>query len=153
MYGIDLSVQTENMMPFIGLGMSLAVAYDIFGFVRSIFAGRTIISFVLDFSYCILAAGATYLLFLGTTSGVIRFYLLLSELTGAVVYFMTAGRLAGRISAGISAVMNKIFGIFPAVFSQLKSKLRASILKISEKLRKKHKKHKNKLKKCLKHTD
>lgn len=153
MYGIDLSVQIENMMPFIGLGMSLAVVYDIFGFVRSIFGGRTIISFVLDFSYCILAAGATYLLFLGTTSGVIRLYLLLSELTGAVVYFMTAGRLAGRLTAGISAVMNKVSGRLSALFSQIKSKIRALISKIIEKLRKKHKNHKNKLKKRLKHTD
>ena len=153
MFGIDLSVQLENMMPFIGLGVSLAAIYDIFGIVRGFSGNNRLVSLVADFSYCILSAAATYLLFLGTTSGVIRLYLLLSELTGAVVYSMTAGRLVRRVTGRLFEFVRSIFRKILTPFFKLKSKFRACFVKISEKHHKKQKKPENKLKKCLKHTE
>ena len=105
-----------------------------------------------SFSFCILAAVSTYLLFLGTTNGIVRFYLLVSEITGAAVYTATAGRLfgcvSGRISFALSVVISRLF----SPFARLAHKTRIAVAEIKAKLDKKLKKSKNKLKKCLKDT-
>lgn len=152
MYGIDLSVQLENMMPFIGLGLSLGVIYDIFGIVRCVCGKIRAAVFAVDFVYCIIAAVGTYLLFLGTTSGVVRLYLLLSEITGAAVYFATAGRLAGRVCNGIGVAVNAVLGKVFSPFAALREKTALKTEKMRQKLFKNLQKSKNKLKKCLKDT-
>ncbi len=150
MYGVDLTVQLENLMPFLGLGFGIGLVYDILGFFRSIFVRLKAVVFVIDFSFCVFVGLTSYLLFLGTTEGVVRIYLVIAEITGGAVYFMTAGRLISRLVSRFSRIILLVFRRISAPFVCLKKKIGGVSGKIRKIFDKKLKIFQNKLKKRLK---
>lgn len=150
MYGVDLSVQLENLMPFLGLGFFLGFFYDIISVFRYAFCRFKTLIFVFDFLFCILTAVISYLLFLGTTNGVIRIYLVLAEITGAAVYFFTVGRIISRMVRRIAKAFSQLFRFLFAPFMFLKKKSQILIKKTKAFLLKNMKIIQNKLKKHLK---
>lgn len=146
MYGTDLSVQIENLMPFAGLGFILGLIYDILGLFRKTFTKNRVIVFVVDFGFCIFVAVSSFLLLLGTANGFIRIYLLVAEILGAVIYFLTFGILVSSAVRLISDSVKKCF----SPFFKLRKNLFIKLKKIKEKLQKIIEKVKNKLKKPLK---
>ena len=150
MYGVDLSVQIENLMPFLGLGFILGIVYDAAGIVRNLFVKLKFIVFVVDFLFCILSAVLTYLLLLATANGFIRIYLLLALFTGAAVYFSTLGVLVSFVTVKFSKFLRRIFTVIFSPFYCVLKKLSAVLHKMKEKILKKIEISKNKLKKPLK---
>lgn len=136
MYGTDLSVQITNLMPFAGLGFVLGFLYDISGLLRSTFPKCRLIVFFSDFFYCLFATISTYLLLLGTANGFIRIYLIITEIIGAVVYFLTFGTL---VSAIVKIVSDTVRRCFSPVFI-LRRKIGEKIMKILKKMKNKFKK-------------
>lgn len=116
MYGIDLSVQIENLMPALGLGFLLGFVYDTVRFLRLIFSKGKTALFVADFLFVIFCTLSSYLMILGVNNGNIRIYLILAEITGAAVYFCTAGIVVSsvlrRISDFIRMLLRKVFSPF-----------------------------------------
>ncbi len=150
MYGVDLSVQIENLMPFLGLGFILGIVYDAAGIIRSLFVKLKPIVFVADFLFCILSAVLTYLLLLATANGFIRIYLLLALFTGAAVYFSTLGVLVSFVTKKLSKLVRGIFTVIFSPFYRVLKKMFAGLNKLKEKIIKKLENSKNKLKKPLK---
>ena len=136
MYGVDLSIQFENLMPAIGLGFILGFVYDIFQFIRQVFLNRKSVVFITDMIYVLLCALASFMLFVAVNSGRIRGYLILFEVLAVCVYRFTAGRLMSVIlkkaSMIINAVWKKIFTLFSVPFKFTYT----VILKVSKRLKK-----------------
>ena len=146
MYGTDLSVQIENLMPFVGLGFILGLLYDILSLFRRTFRKTGVTVFVVDFCFCIFVAVSSFLLLLGTANGFIRVYLLVAEILGAVIYFLTFGILVSSVVGLLSDLIKKCF----SPFFKLRKMIFIKIKKITEKLLKFIEILKNKLKKPLK---
>ena len=62
MYGVDLSVQFENLMPAIGLGFILGFVYDIFKFIRQIFFNGKTAFFITDMIFVVVCTLSSFLL-------------------------------------------------------------------------------------------
>lgn len=150
MYGIDLSVQIENLMPALGLGFLLGVVYDAVRFLRLLLSEGKIFLFITDMLFVVFCTFSSFLLFLGVNNGNIRLYLILAEITGAAVYFCTAGIIAIALYRKTAYVIKKAFNVIflPLIF--LKKKIFLIIKNLHGKFYEILKKMKNKFKKPLK---
>ena len=153
MYGIDLSVQIENLMPALGLGFLLGFVYDCVRFLRFVFPSGKIFLFISDMLFVVFCTFSSFLLFLGVNNGNIRMYLVIAEITGAAVYFCTAGILIISVFGKIAYVIKKSFNIIFKPFVFLKKKIFSIIKKLCTKIYEILKKMKNKFKKPLKDAD
>ena len=153
MYGIDLSVQIENLMPALGLGFILGFVYDMCRFIRLSLSKNKAVLFISDLLYIVFCTLSSYLMILGVNNGNIRLYLILAEITGCAVYFCTAGIIISGFLNLVSTILRKIFYLFTYPFISVFKK----ILSTGKILCKKHctflKKSKNKFKKPLKDED
>lgn len=150
MYGIDLSVQIENLMPALGLGFLLGFVYDCVRFLRIVLPTGKIFLFISDMLFVVFCTFSSFLLFLGVNFGNIRMYLVVAEITGAAVYFCTAGIIIMSLFRKIAHVIKKSFAIIFKPFIFLKKKIFAIMKKICAKICEILKKMKNKFKKPLK---
>ncbi len=96
MYGVDLFVQIENLMPALGLGFLLALIYDLFVFLRLCAGDGKVVCFAADFVYVVLCSVCSFLMILAVNDGVIRFYLVGAEIVAAVIYRCTFSKLLSR---------------------------------------------------------
>lgn len=153
MYGIDLSVQIENLMPAMGLGFLLGFIYDTVRFLRLSFSKGKTALFVADFLFVIFCTLSSYLMILGVNNGNIRIYLILAEITGAAVYFCTAGVVISLIFRRVSGIIRNIFYTVFSPFSFLAKKIVYVVKKKQEKMYKFFLNFKKKSKKTLQDED
>lgn len=153
MYGIDLSVQIENLMPSLGLGFLLGFIYDAVRFLRLAFSKGKTVLFITDMLFIVFCTLTSYLMILGVNNGNIRIYLILAEITGAAVYFCTAGIVISAILRSTADIIRKIFQIIITPFVFLKKRIMHLIKTMSEKMYIFLKKFQNKFKKPLQDED
>ena len=92
-YSLSLASQTKGFLFSLGFGFIMGAIYDAFRIVRiSISKGRRAQIFF-DVAYCILLAFLTFIFFISVNEGEIRFYLLLGEAIGFVVYSLSMGAI------------------------------------------------------------
>lgn len=136
MYGVDLSVQFENLMPAIGLGFILGFVYDIFKLIRQIFFNGKTAFFITDMIFVVVCTLSSFMLFIAVNSGRIRGYLVMFEVLAACVYRFTAGQLVSAVTDKFSKVINalcvKVFSVFSVPIKRMYTLLR----KVSKRLEK-----------------
>lgn len=142
MYGIDLSVQFENLMPALGLGFILAFVYDVTVFLRSIFFSGKAGIFLTDMIFVIFCTVSSLLLFFAVNSGHIRTYLVLAEVLAAAVYRFTAGAVVAAVAGKIAAFTKNIILKIISPFRFIEDKISYAVAKNKEKVRKLLKKFK-----------
>lgn len=142
MYGVDLSVQFENLMPAIGLGFILGFVYDIFKFIRQIFFNGKTAFFITDMIFVVVCALSSFLLFVAVNSGRIRGYLILFEVLAACVYRFTAGQLVSAVLDKSSMLINAFFRKVASVICVPMKKMYTFICKVSKRFEKNLKKSK-----------
>lgn len=95
------------------LGAILAACYDVLRVFRLAVKCGTLVVFLQDILYFVLAALATFCFLLAWNDGRVRVYLLSGELVGAVAYFFTVSRLVmkffGMVIRGIKRPFEKLF--------------------------------------------
>jgi spore cortex biosynthesis protein YabQ len=107
---IYIAQQTTAFLWAIFVGAALGLLYDSFRILRiAIPCGNTFIA-VQDVLFFITCALVTFLFLLGQAEGKVRFFLLVGELLGGVLYFST-------ISIPIMGVSRKIIAVIRAVIS------------------------------------
>lgn len=153
MYGIDLSVQIENLMPALGLGFLLGLFYDVVRFLRLVFSKGKILLFITDMLFVVFCTLTSFLLIIGLNNGHIRFYLILAEITGAVVYFSTAGIIISALLHKISFAIKKAVMLIFSPLMFLKTKIDIITKKLTKKSGINLKKIQNKFKKPLQDDD
>lgn len=91
-------------------GAGLGMLWDLFRIFRLGFPTGRVSAFVEDVAYAVLAALATLLFFYLFTSGAFRFFVLVGELLGFVVYYFTIGRLVYQIFIVLIRFLKKLIG-------------------------------------------
>jgi spore cortex biosynthesis protein YabQ len=103
--GIYLADQTADFLRALLLGAALGVVYDVFRVLRIAFPQKTAFGrlaiFIEDLLFFTLCAAATFVFLMGAVQGRIRFFLLLGEGLGAVIYYFTVGSLVMKVAQAI----------------------------------------------------
>lgn len=106
------------------LGVVLGFAYDIFRILRMIVNSKNISIFIQDVLYFIISGIITFWFVLYFNSGDSRFYILVGEAIGWILYHLTIGNLIYRCS-------NKLVNGFKSKICMIKSNVIAKIFRNS----------------------
>lgn len=99
--GLSVGGQSLTFLLSVVLGAGLGALYDLFRISRKAFALPAILIAIEDLLYFFLCAFATFCYMLGATDGRVRWFILLGELLGAVIYHFTLGELVMAVSDAI----------------------------------------------------
>ena len=150
MYGIDLSVQFENLMPALGLGFILGLLYDILRLSCIVFHKKQTVVFAVDVIFIVMCTGISYLLYIALNNGHVRLYLLIAQTLGGVIYRFTAGELIFSFFMKIIKAAEKLILTVFAPVKVFAGKISEILRKMVRKIYINFKKIKNKFKKALK---
>lgn len=107
--GIHLADQTVSFLQACLLGAALGALYDIFRILRIAFPPGKVALFLQDLFFFALCAILSFLFLLTASDGIVRMFLLVGELIGALLYHCTLGqmviRAAGALIAGVKAIL------------------------------------------------
>lgn len=92
--------QAWRLLSSAGFGFLLGAYYELFRFVRRLFATKAIGTFALDMVWCVTAALSTFLFDLVLSGGQLRGYLFFGCAVGFSVYLVTIGQLVSRVTDG-----------------------------------------------------
>lgn len=106
--GVQLSNQTLAFLHACLLGAAMGVFYDVFRILRIAIPTRKGVVFAQDVVFFLLCAVATFLFLLSEIDGVVRVFLFIGELLGAVLYYFTLGQLVMKVSKTIIEVVKAI---------------------------------------------
>lgn len=102
------------------LGVGFGVVYDGFRVLRLFLPSGEKIVFVEDGLFFLIITVANFLFFLSRTYGELRLFLIIGELLGFLIYYLTAGRavyfLMLHLSRGIKRLCGMVFHIFAKLF-------------------------------------
>lgn len=91
---MDFAGQLYTFLTTMVIGVSLGFIFDFYRVLRGIFKPRSVVTYMFDFFYWLLAIIITFGGLLASNWGELRFYVFIGLLGGAVLYF----RLISRFS-------------------------------------------------------
>lgn len=106
--GITVAEETKVFLLSCLLGGALGVVYDIFRILRVAVPHGRIGVLLEDMLYCLILTFCNFLFFLQFCRGYFRFYVLLGEGLGFLIYFFTVGILVIHAAKGIITWIKKI---------------------------------------------
>lgn len=109
---VDIVQQNILFLQAIVLGAFIGLFYDIFRMFRIAFKCNKVIVCIQDIVFWIIISVASFLFMLIFNAGIIRGYLLMAELIGAILYHLTIGMLLMKISNFIIDKIKKILRFF-----------------------------------------
>lgn len=136
--GVSVSGQLQVFGLAVLLGVGLGLVYEVFRLLRLAFSSQKTVVFVQDVLFSLTALISTFVFVVAVNEGQLRFFLLIGELCGFMVYYFTLGALIFRLSSLIIGTVRKILSF---LFSPLKKALdRRASKKKTEKSKKNPKK-------------
>jgi len=105
---ISVSQQAAVFLLAVAFGFVLGALYDIFRIIRIAVKCGTVSVFLQDLLFFTICALLTFLYIFYTNSGDVRFFIILGEFFGAILYICSVGALVMRISAKIVEVIKRI---------------------------------------------
>ena len=148
MYTASVS-PTEQLRFFVialAVGFAMGVVYEAFRLIRLISPKGKILCFVCDVLFMSLAALVSFVLTVVINTGIVRWYILLGEIVGFLIYMRTIGRVSGavfrlirRVIAGALRVIFTPFRLLGRLCVKIFSKLNKKIKKIIKSLLKNRK--------------
>ena len=120
------------------LGEGLGLVYEVFRLLRLAFFSQKTVVFVQDVLFSLTALVSTFVFVVAVNGGQLRFFLLIGELCGFMVYYFTLGTLIFHLSSLIIGTVRKMLSF---LLSPLKKALdRRASKKESRKKQKNQKK-------------
>ena len=109
--GLSFTVaqQTKTFLLSIALGGALAAGYDVFRIRRLALPLGGWLMHLEDLCFCLFGALCTFWFLLDTVDGRLRWFVLLGELLGAVLYRLTVGSWVMACSRAIVAWLHRLF--------------------------------------------
>ena len=107
--GVYLGEQISVFLLSLLVGMALGALYDVFRISRVAFYTSPTAVFIEDVLFFLICGVTTFFFGLTVMDGILRAFLLIGELLGAVLYHFTLGRL-------VMGVAVKIIGMIKAIF-------------------------------------
>ena len=107
------SLQLYALLVFLAVGFLLGLSFELFRFLRCLFAGegRTAVA-VQDVSFCLFAFLVLFFAFLAYADGVLRLHLLASAAVGILTFRLCVGgalrRLLGRLQGVLTRALNTL---------------------------------------------
>lgn len=140
-YLIGMGEQAKIFLLSLGFGFFIGILYDVVRLFRILLGNGKKSFLVLDVFYMLFASTLTFLFLLTQTGGSVRAYVLLGELLGFLIYFVTLGTLIAavfdRLTAFLFRFFEKLFSGCKRFFHTMFSPLRRFFLKNAEKTCKK----------------
>lgn len=140
-YILNMGEQTKIFALSLGFGFLIGIFYDVLRLFRLLCSNSKKVFMVFDLLYTLAAAIATFLFLLTVTGGSVRAYVLLGELLGFLIYFVTLGTLLStffeRIVACLKRVISKISKGCKRLFHRMFAPFRRHFLKNAKKAEKK----------------
>lgn len=140
-YILNMGEQSKIFALSLGFGFLIGIFYDVLRLFRLLCSDSKKVFFVFDLVYTVAAAVATFLFLLTVTGGSVRAYVLLGELLGFLIYFVTLGTLLStffeRIVAFLKRSFSKIATGSKHLFHRIFAPFRRLFLKKAKKAEKK----------------
>lgn len=156
MYLPTMALQTRIFLLSIGLGFLLGFLYDIFYISRLAFTKSKYAVYIQDFIYLLICSFATFIFILSLSSGVVRYYILVGELLGWLIYYLSTGLFvvayADKAVKAIKLFINKTIRVLLIPIKWIKKKITLLFKKISDLFKKLAKKVHKIVKRYLKYT-
>jgi len=99
-----------------GFGACIGLFYDFFRIMRIAIPFGSLVIFIQDAIFWVVAGAGTFLFTYALNAGEVRGFLLMGELVGAVLYFLTVSRLIIGISDFIIRTVKKLLRLFFTLF-------------------------------------
>ena len=136
--GVSVSGQLQVFGLSVLLGVGLGLVYEVFRLLRLAFFSQKTVVFVQDVLFSLTALVSTFVFVVAVNEGQLRFFLLIGELCGFMVYYFTLGTLIFHLSSLIIGTVRKMLSF---LLSPLKKALdRRASKKESRKKQKNQKK-------------
>lgn len=100
-----------RLVDFAVFGFFAAFFYEIFRILRQFIRHNVLAAAIEDFIYLSLLGFFTFVFSLEVGGGYFRLYFIFGELFGAVVYFITIGKIINIIVGFIAKIVHKIFHV------------------------------------------
>lgn len=141
----NISSTLQQCAYFFAAGLIMGLFYEVLRFFRMLLRHNTVAVCIEDTLYMSICAFVSFIVALAVGIGYMRIYYIVFEAMGALIYFLTAGRLIScflrYISKGtkrlIRAVFKKIGLVFGKAFAPIGKKIKQIFVNIAEIIRKK----------------
>ena len=114
--GTTVAQQANTFVYSVALGALLCAVYDVFRIIRIAFGAKQIAVFVEDMVFSLIALILTFVFVITFNNGEVRFFVLIGELLGFIVYYFTVGRAVMLLSKAIINLVKKIFSFIYTPF-------------------------------------
>ena len=131
-----LPTQTGLFFLSLGFGFLLGILYDIFRMIRMIISGSEKFVFAADMLYFLLCGVLSFFFILVTDDGRLRFYTVIGEALGWMIYYFSFGTVAMKLTVSVVRISKRVFSV---VFKPIKfifRKIMSFIKKIAKFLKK-----------------
>ena len=151
MWEISVADQSVTFLLSIALGGLLCLIYDVFRSIRKTKNYSATAVFFQDITFFVISAILTFIFLLATTAGVLRAYIIIGVLIGAVLMRLTFSRIFFVVLTFVLKLVVKYLGAFREEFYRTGDRIFALLMKISKKTLNRVKKITFLFKKGLKH--
>lgn len=127
-----LPTQTGLFFLSLGFGFLLGILYDIFRMIRMIISGSEKFVFAADMLYFLLCGVLSFFFILVTDDGRLRFYTVIGEALGWMIYYFSFGTVAMKLTVSVVRISKRVFSV---VFKPIKfifGKIMSFIKKIAK---------------------
>ena len=90
------------------LGIIMGIIYDVFRIIRLLVSWKDWQVFIQDIVYFFIVGISTFLFALAYNKGDVRAYLIVGEIIGWIIYYITIGEIVYRFSEAIAKFIKKI---------------------------------------------
>lgn len=150
MWEIDVGNQVLTFLYSLVLGAIMCVCYDFLRTVRKYGLNSFSAVFITDISFWAISGIVTFIFLISRTNGEVRGYVIISELTGFLIFRILLSRFILPIFDFAVKKAVKIFTLFSKLFYSVFEKAEAASLKIAKIMLKKLKSGLKCIKKLLK---
>lgn len=134
MYIPTMALQTRIFLLSIGLGFLLGILYDVFYIIRLMITKNKYAIYIQDILYLLVCSFITFLYILALNYGVVRGYVLLGELFGWVIYYLSSGffviNYATKAIYKLKKTIKNLFLLIIKPFKMILTKIYKQILRI-----------------------
>ncbi len=124
-----LPTQTGLFLFSLGFGFLLGILYDVFRTLRMIIGSSEKLIFAADLLYFLICGVLSFFFILVTDEGRLRFYTVLGEALGWMIYYFSFGTVAMKLSASAVRAVKKLISL---IFKPIKFILRKIIALINK---------------------
>ncbi len=149
MYSVPQVEQLKIFVSALGMGFLLGAVYDFFRVVRLSLSRKKVCTVIFDVLYFLVFGFATYTFTLAANKGAIRWYIIIGELGGAAIWYLSFAPVSHKLTDKFIRALSFLYSCILAPFRALKHSVISLLPKLDQKRKKTLKKSEKISKKLL----